>query len=398
MKKTSVYIKSIPMILCTAFLLFTAVRGWSLYADTMGEWYRNRKDMPFAQMTQTVQSNWLEDYEYKKNFINLNGLYARLIGKKVSNGIVKLNNGMITSSEEKRLDMTMHINNITRYAKTIEEASIPFLYVQAPDKVDLQGKVLPKGVTYEMNANTDDLLTGLQQNQIKAIDLRTVLSATPELVDRYFYKTDHHWNAQGAFIGYTETMAAIKEILGREECNIDPVTVQPESWELHEKKQCFLGSRGRRVGKYFAGLDDLTWYTPRFDTHMICSIPSRDVYLEGDFTDTVIRKQYYEEDLDLFDENPYAVYMGKDYPLVLHRNEQAQSRKKVLLIKDSYALPVEAFMSTAFQEMDVVDARYLEDMTIYEYTMECHPDIVVMLLSGNSFALNNMFEFGLEEE
>jgi len=101
-----------------------------------------------------------------------------------------------------------------------------------------------------------------------------------------------------------------------------------------------------------------------------------------------------------------ALYVGGIYPLVVHENRNAPLRKRVLLIGDSFARPVEAFLSVAVRRLDVVDPRRTaRNFSIAEYVRQAKPDIVIQMINPSSLSVDKMqgsktgraamFEYGL---
>ena len=90
--------------------------------------------------------------------------------------------------------------------------------------------------------------------------------------------------------------------------------------------------------------------------------------------------------------------MGGDYGHVRQRNAGASGRLKILLIKESYALPLQAYLSTAFEAVDSVDPRYLENKTVKNYIDELNPDVVILALNPNIIHLcpQDYSDYGLE--
>ena len=180
------------------------------------------------------------------------------------------------------------------------------------------------------------------------------------------------------------------------EGNIDMEYAQWEMWERHEKEDWFLGSWGKRVGQFFGGTDPLIWYTPQFETSMSCSIPKHGELHCGDFSAANIRTQYIEQ-RDLFGYNPYCVYIGGDYPLVQHRNLEAPSELRLLILKDSFTLPLQSYFSTVFQEVDVIDPRYFTECSIAEYAEWTRPDIVLFMINPSSLGGDKYKKLGTEQ-
>ena len=268
-------------------------------------------------------------------------------------------------------------NELKLFSEYLKSKNTPFVYFQAPYKMDLQDDLLPKGLYDYGNEAADYLLNGLTASGVKVLDLRDSLARDGKDIEKFFYATDHHWTPDGAFTAYSLCMDFLKKQV---DSNLDTFFANKRLWERHEKNSWFLGSRGKRVGPYYAGTDNLIWYTSKIETNMSCEIPKYELMYQGDFADANIRETYID-DKDYYFKNAYCVYIGGDYPIVIHRNEGAPNNKSVLIIKDSFALPFQAFMSTEFTEVTVIDPRHYKETTIVEWCNRNKPDIVIMLIN-----------------
>ena len=335
--------------------------------------------IPFSSFVKKVQKAYPEDFSGKTGFLEINGLYARVTGRRVYNQVVLLKNGMLSRTQDEQDEVSL-ATLTWEFSQYLLEKDIPFLFVRAPAKVDLAGELFPDGVETYQNVCSDDLLAMLTYCGIQTLDLRPLVAATPEDVERYFYRTDHHWSPDGALVSVQPIAEAMEALLGED---LDLTYADPSLWEKHTVEDWFLGMHGRRVGTLFAGTDDLVYYTPLFETSMSCAIPIERMLYAGDFSDANIREKYINV-RDLYYSSAYSVYVGEDPPLSQHRNASAPNDRKVLLIKDSFALPIQAFLSTLFTEVEVIDPRYFTQCTVAEYVDYYQPDIVVLLNNPSS--------------
>lgn len=354
----------------------------------------DKQETDFKGFVEQVQTAYTEKFLGKKYFININGLYYRTTGRRVLNEIIRLKNGMLTSASMLEQDIGPMADNIGAFSDYLAEEGIPLLYVQPPFKIDDEGLLLPPGRSEFVNRSVDNLLDRLHEMNVRALDLRPYLSATPELLERNYFKTDHHWNYTGAFTGFQRITEAMSELMPDKRLDLSYTDL--ERWDSHTLKNWFLGSRGKRVGQFFGGgVDDIVYYTPRFETNMSCSAPNHSQLFKGDFSAANIRSRYLENK-DYFGDNAYCLYIGGDYPLVQHRNYDAPNDLKVLMIKDSFTLPVQAYMSTLFQEVDVIDPRHFTECSVAEYAENMRPDIVIMMIYPGSFGWEVLTDFGME--
>lgn len=361
-------------------IIILAVFNWKLFFTPLTKWRAG--EVEFTSFVEEVQTNYTSnDFSAKNQFLNLNGLFARLSGRRVLNNVIRLNNGMLgrTLSTDNSA-LSEYLVNFS--ARLDVEVGIPFLYVQAPCKENCD-QLLPSGITYNVQEATDQLLSTLEAGGVDFIDMRPLVSDTVEKVNQYFYRTDHHWNSDAGFVAFQTIVAQLAEQFP--DANIDLSYTDPDLWERHELEHWFMGSLGKRVGQYFGGTDSLIWYTPLFETEQSCAIPKHKQLFTGDYETANIRSKYIEEK-DYFGYDAYCVNIGGDYPLDQHRNAQAPSDLKVLMIKDSFTKTVEGFMSAMFKEVDVVDPRHWTDeLTVAEYIQWTQPDIVIMLTNPSSW-------------
>lgn len=348
----------------------------------------------FEAMTQDVSAGYSSRSFHEKNgFVNLNGLFAKATGRRVYHGVARLEGNTLTYDTLPYHDMANWSSAISGLSKRLEKDNIPFLYIQAPYKVDLAGTNNPDGVENNGNLNADELLSGLQQNGINTLDLRTELSASPQQVIKNFYGTDHHWNSDAAFSAFHLVMSWIKE---NQIPELDITYTDKSLWEHHVIPHQSLGSHGKRVGVYYAGTDEAEWYTPLFTTKMSCSIPSSRQYSSGDFSTSDLRLSYAKEK-NYFGPPVYNLFLGGDFDLVQHRNSLAPNSQKLLIIKDSFMRPMESFLATEFAAVDTIDPRYYSASTIAEYISWAKPDLVLMMAGVSVFGDSHYYKLGTDE-
>jgi len=205
------------------------------------------------------------------------------------------------------------------------------------------------------------------------------------MVEKYFYKTDHHWNTTGAFVAFQTVCDKLQEMFPDE--IIVGEKTHERSWGIEKYEDIFLGSQGKRVGVFFGGTDDFLYYYPKFETDMATYLKKYNIYKNGSFEDVLTKKEYLDKP-NYFNENTYVTYIGGDYPLYQHINYNSTSNLKILIIKDSFSLPFQSFLSSIFSEIVVIDPRHFTDFSVAEYISESKPDVVLMLINptviGNS--------------
>lgn len=375
------------------FLVFIAVMSVTNIPLVMDPIKRlAAKETDFTGFVSEVKENYLSDFNQKNMYVNINGLFAKMTGRKVYNEVAILENGMLINEALNERDLSSSTEKLAEFSNYIKQTGREYLYVEAPYKMDLENTLRPIGVENHANEIANDVLEKLDKLNVDTLDLRPLVSKTPEMVEQNFYVTDHHWNVNGSFIGFTEITKKICEYFPNIE--VPYYYLDKANWNSTVYEDFFLGSLGKRVGKYFAGVDDVTYLTPKFDTEISTYIVNHKTFKKGDFVDANMNLKYFEDEPKYFEDNTYCMYLGGDYPLVMHRNSKAPIDLKILLLKDSFSIPVQAYLSTVFSEIDVIDPRYYNTTTIAEYVEACNPNIVITMMNPSVSTSENYYSMG----
>ena len=381
---------------CALFCLFVCVMAFlnrTLILEPATEFLRGAG---FAEAKSDIQQNLLSDrLRGKDELLTLNGGYARLQGRLRYNQTLRMTNGMLTDIHPELTDTSEFSDNLDRFSRFLEKRGIPFLFIMAPYKIPSEEDLLPAGITDRTNAIADQALTELRKRNVPVLDLREEMSRTRAQVEKYFYRTDHHWNAEGAFYAYQRIMEAIRAQFPETGTSFTDQAM----WEKNVIPDWWLGSYGRRVGPLFGGVDDLDYYLPAFGTDM--GRYSLGIWvLKGDFRKACIEEWSLERS-DYLRMDSYYRYLGGGYPLTLHRNARAENNRKLLLLRDSYMLPVECFLSTEITSVDVLDPREYGIMSETDYVTLNPPDMVIMMINPGVFPSSYYHfytDFGEESE
>ena len=344
-----------------------------------------------------VEAAYQEGLPAKTAFVTLNGGFRRLLGQRVVNGRYRLDNGQLTYIIPE-LDMSGIAANTAAFARALEEEGVPFLYVNTLFKQEEDDKQLPVGVEDYSNENADRFLAALRENGVPALDLRERERA--EGLDHYslFYPSDHHWTAETGFWAFREICAALE---ARDASfAADERILDAENYEFRTLRDCYLGSHGRRVGPLYAGFDDLTVITPRFETSLSFLETDTGQGRSGSFTEALLFPEKLEA-RDPFAVSRYDVYLGGEYAeLRLENASRAaglpvrSTAKRILLLKDSYSLVVAPFLALAYDSVHCLDLR-LWGGDLMALIRDWRPDLVLVLYNPGALEDNNwqMFDF-----
>jgi len=239
---------------------------------------------------------------------------------------------------------------------------------------------------YDQNDSQDALLYYLQSYGVEWLDTRSALYVSGLPLEKFQYKTDHHWTTEAAFEAFRAIVERLNE---RFDANLDPSGFYRniDNYNAQTYPDSFLGTLGQRSGLIFSELDDFTLIWPKFDTEYIWEAYREDRGItekRGDFVDALLLTYALRTD-DPYETGLYAAYMGGSNAWVKLTNTLNPNGPKLFLVHDSYSLPLASFLSQLFSEIHMVwPLAPGQPIDIEEYLQDNEFDyIIVALYSGN---------------
>lgn len=167
-------------------------------------------------------------------------------------------------------------------------------------------------------------------------------------IDEYvYYRTDHHWTALGAYYGYTGFAKA---------AGFEPVPL-----EKYKKGEApgYLGhiSTVNPTEAVNNNPDNVIYYNPPVKTDMKVYYYDKDTGEKKSYNGKVINKSYAKTD------QKYGIFIGGDFPLGVIKTD-ADSDRKIMVIKDSYGNAFIPFLTPHYSEIYVVDPRHYKESII----------------------------------
>lgn len=314
--------------------------------------------------------------------INSYGLTQKLLGNSLiddadeSLEVLKLKNGYLTFRQTGDTDYS----KLSIYLKDLndicEKNNVDMLYVNKVSKNTDDKKLLPENYPYVYNSNYDELESELSANGVEVLNIESVIEENN--IDKYslFFKTDHHWTPK---TGVWVSQLICERINQTYNYSLDTDIYGIGNYSIDTYKNSFLGSQGKRVGVYYAGVDDFDVIVPKYETDIELTIPGENISLKGDFESTLIHRESITPDNLLNkDDTAYDTYMKGNHALVHIQNNELKGGRKALLILDSYGCVVAPYLSQSFSNLDCIDLRSFTD-SLDEYIVSTRPDVVIYM-------------------
>lgn len=230
-------------------------------------------------------------------------------------------------------------------------AAYPSKDVLYSDKVPISGyKSLEKQYL-------DDILNGLNKDKVNVLDFYEIAKGKEDL----YYKTDHHWNMNGTYLGYTSIIDMLRKDFPeiKEANTLDNYTI--ETYEGN-----FMGSDGRKIGQAVDELEDIQLY--RFDN-------------EDDFTIKVdgVDGHFYYTEYIYSDKtnNDYVAYLKGDNGEIEIINNNPTNDLSIAVIGESMDNPLIPLLADHFESLYSFDMRHYKN-DINSRLHELNPDIILI--------------------
>lgn len=276
---------------------------------------------------------YLSDHvPFRNVLVSVNSYYELITGNNGSNGIYLGSDGWLIEKpfdRENRFDI-----NIKRIRTFAESTDIPAAITAIPEKGFIYNENLPKNALTYSDGEYFKKLSAMCGSKLQFINLSDALKVQKDS-KQIFYKTDHHWTCDGAYIGYTEICKALN------------LTAAKENDFYVQTAGDFYGT------SYSTSLYTLT----KPDTMKILRSKktngSAEIIIEDGKTEKS-ENMFFESNLNGSDK--YTVFLGGNHPLV--RIKTGNTGGKLLVIKDSFAHCLVPFLAENYGEIVMIDFRY----------------------------------------
>lgn len=254
--------------------------------------------------------------------------------------------------------------NISEIKKFTEDIDIPCAFVIVPNADYIYQDELP---TFAATYNQEEVINRVRDE----LDNSTVVDTSETLMnhrDEYiYYRTDHHWTANGAYYGYCDLMEAI-------DMTPNPV----DFYNISTVSSDFYGTLYSKVPTFNQVKDDIILYDNENGSYKVDFI---------EYDSRAKNSLYNYNNLDIKDK--YTFYLDGNHPLTTIESN-SDNKERVLVIKDSYAHSMVPFMADNFSTIDMIDLRYYHD-SISKYIEDNHIDRIVMIYNVDFLSTDTNF-------
>lgn len=298
----------------------------------------------------------------RDGWITLKSVCESALGKIENNGIVYGKEDHLfdkyTVADDWRVDK--NVGFLSTFIERYRELSNVTVAL-TPNSYEIYRDLLPAGLN---NVDQREYITkiyGKLPEGAQKLDLLSVMDAAR---DGYiYYRTDHHWTTEGAYEAYK----AFVESRGQEAVSME--TLAP----MARTAPGFYGTYYNKCKLFSAKSDTITWY----------DVPFESIVIDGEEKPTI------NDDAKWEAHDKYAAFLWSNNGVTVIKSDNNLNRQegkisRILVIKDSYGNCFSPYLTYNYDEVYVVDPRFIEKLSAL--TDETTFDDILVLYNFMSFA------------
>ena len=317
----------------------------------------------------------------KKSFVNLDSLAS-------------LNNNYYAFIINKKQSFDNEAKQVVELSKTLNKNDINFCSVTYPSKFSKYKPDFPLGIIDYSNYNVDTYLNVLKKNKIDYLDLRENVNNHFKEHLPIFFKSDHHWKPEVAFWATNEIISFLNK---KYNMKFNTTLLNKDKYKFTTYPKVFLGSHGKKLTLAFSEPDDLTIIEPTFPTYFEAGDLNKQELKIGSFSEVLLDyKAFYHSVNNPYKGNAYYVYSEIQYI----KNQSPNMKNRILIINDSFSIPVIPFLAIVSKEVISIDLRTGNKFSVEKYILDLKPDVVILAYGADRFNrdsypehMENMFKF-----
>lgn len=285
----------------------------------------------FGDLSEYVQ----DQVAFRDGLIDLESAFNNLVFAKTEEGGILLGKDGwmftklfdISDSTQKQLDKNLQA--VTSFASR-HPGKVTFLL--APSASVIYPEMLPAGAPMvDENAMLDDIFAQVS-SAADVIDMRPVFTQQKE--QYLYYKTDHHWTTQGAYLAYEQF------------CQLKGLSPFDTNAYQAESVPGFYGTHYSATRRWNVQPDTITYY-PLDNPMTIFDIGAETEYIPRTTESMINTEKFGTRD-------KYAAFLdGNNGYSVIEGNGEGS----ILVLKDSYANCFVPFLTANYEKIGVVDLR-----------------------------------------
>ena len=298
-----------------------------------------------GEFTTDIETYMSDQIFLKDELVSLKTATDRTLLKSYQNGVYFSSDGYyLQDYQENKALIEKNIGCINDFANSLD-ADVDVNFLLVPNAISVLSDKLPAVTQTDDQLQSEKFLSSILSDKVKLCFPYDQLKEASKST-QVFYKTDHHWTAEGAKIGFDALMNTMDEDIPQVDYSIENI-------------ENFRGTLYSKAPIYSAAYDTMHLYT---DPDNKLSVE----YVQENKTSDSLFDESFKDKKD-----KYSTFLGGNFALTKIET-QGESDENVLIIKDSYANTVMPYFASKYQHITMIDMRYyhMMDKTVSEYVKD----------------------------
>ena len=320
-----------------------------------------------GKYTSEVTKYLSDQFPARDAFVTLKAASETALLRRENGGIMISGDWLVARNDyPSRDNLGVNADAAEKFAAALGSRGIPTVAAIAGRTADVAAAHLPTlygtAAQDELWRDINSAFSGFGGTYLNLRDtVADRLSAGEDVV----FRTDHHWNALGAYYAYRAIMEALPEsaVAGVTPRGIDYFTRECVTEE-------FYGTSYSKSGASWVAPDKIKLFRFPRDENLTVTVADTGESHTG---------LYYTDYLSVRDK--YSVFLGENAGRVDITGES--ERPKIVLVKDSFAQSIAPFFAADF-DVVLIDPRYFS-APVYTTVIEENAAAVVILMNADAF-------------
>ena len=364
--------------LCGVLFILLLVVTFAVNIILKDKLYSDQENRVFQQFPEFSVGNYLsgryesqldnyanDQFMFRNTFIKIKSAADLSIGQLKANNVFKCNDSYLMEdiTYPDKSSNAADIAALKAFKKKYSGKKMYFMLV--PNAANILSSKLPSGVvTHNQNSDMDKFFGAVEALGYTPIDVRDELKKASRNKQIY-YRTDHHWTTDGAYIAYRKAAEIMKL---KSDIKYKPLVV----------KKDFVGTLYSKSGFTNGRNDPIKIYLPD-DKKALNSVIR--------YTDTKEKTTNYYDMENLEKKDAYTVFGGTNHSL-FSISTPVKKNRNLLVVKDSYANCFIPFLTQDYRTITIVDPRYYYE-NIATVIKANDIDEVLFLYNANTYFSDN---------
>ncbi|PGK51247.1 hypothetical protein CN918_26005 [Priestia megaterium] len=270
----------------------------------------------------------------------------------------------------------------------LQKKGTPLYYFPLPSKANMARDLLPSYVPKgTIEANKEYLMSKIDNNLVNVTDISGAFkkNRSPQEIADLYFKTDHHWNIEGAILGYQQVIKRLAK---------DFPSISTDTAKSTFTHSCinnpFVGSLNKQLLlEIDLHADNVCYYMPKNYSFNDYKVYRNGINENNRTTSSAIYSTFKKTANERVEYGSAYTWDLTEFNIV---NSQSTNTLRALIIKDSYGNASSFHMAHHFKETTVYDIRHNPSRTLYSY-LNTHQFDLVIIEYNDTYLSGPLFNF-----